>query len=58
MKKLLALALSVMLLLSVAVCAQGMETTGRRSLPGTSPARRAQQGYLRGQGMVHPECEA
>ena len=41
MKKLLALALSVMLLLSVAVCAQGMETTGAAA---PSPAQAPREG--------------
>ena len=41
MKKLLALALSVMLLLSVAVCAQAMETTGAAA---PSPAQAPREG--------------
>ena len=41
MKKLLALALSVMLLLSVAICAQGMETTGAAA---PSPAQAPREG--------------
>ena len=52
MKKLLALALSVMLLLSVAVCAQGMETTGAAA---PSPAQAPREG-LNKDIYVDREC--